>query len=207
VSGCWSEGELRASLDHEMPARDLTLVATHIRECARCGDLYQELAGRASRVGALLDGLPESAPPLVCRRRLLRNHFGRRWVGAVAGVAAAVAFAVTLTPHRISPPPSPAPPPFVEPADNPVASLPVVPRHIPVPRFASRKRQSLPRPPAPARVEDFVALDDQPIEAGIVVRVQLDDGANNAGIPADVILGMDGRPRAIRFVSNLSGER
>jgi hypothetical protein len=40
----------------------------------------------------------------------------------------------------------------------------------------------------------------------MVVRVELDNAANGARIPADVIIGIDGRPRAIRFVSASSGE-
>jgi hypothetical protein len=205
VSGCWSEGELRASLDHEMPARDLERVIAHIGECSRCGDLYQELAQRASHVGELLDSLPQTVQ-VKHFQPLPRTRPFRRWAGAVAGVAAALTFAVILVPRRISPPQPPAPPPFVEPAARPVAALAAVQRQVPVRLFARRKRQPLPHPPAPARVEDFVALDDQPIEAGVVVRVQLDNGAN-ARIPADVILGMDGRLRAIRFVNDFSGER
>jgi hypothetical protein len=44
----------------------------------------------------------------------------------------------------------------------------------------------------------FLALDDEPIETGIVVRVALGE----AEIPADVIFGTDGRAHAIRLVSN-----
>jgi hypothetical protein len=206
VSGCWSEGELRAALDHEMPARDLERVMAHIGECAGCCAIYRELEGRASRVGMLLDSLPETAPVKLLKP-LPRTRPLHRWAGAVAGLAAALAFALVVLPHRIPPPHPPAPPPFVEPAVKPVASLPriehrVASRHVP-----TRRAPGLAPAPAPARVEDFVALDDQPIDAGVVVRVELDNAANDARIPADVIIGIDGRPRAIRFVSDSSGER
>jgi len=54
-----------------------------------------------------------------------------------------------------------------------------------------------------AQVDYYVKLDDEPIETGVVVRVGLDGGQ----VPADVILGPDGRARAIRLVNDFSGER
>ncbi len=60
------------------------------------------------------------------------------------------------------------------------------------------------RPPAPphatATLQPFIFLDHEPIDTGLVVRVAL--GPDR--IPADVIVGPDGRPRAYRLVSNLS---
>jgi anti-sigma factor RsiW len=56
--------------------------------------------------------------------------------------------------------------------------------------------------PAPVALEkgDFVALDNEPIDAGLVVRVSL--GPNN--VQADVIVSADGRARAYRLVNNPS---
>jgi hypothetical protein len=48
-----------------------------------------------------------------------------------------------------------------------------------------------------ADTDYFLALDDDPIELGVVVRVAL-DGA--AAVQADVVFDADGRPRAIRPV-------
>lgn len=53
------------------------------------------------------------------------------------------------------------------------------------------------KPPAPARAA-FVALDNEPIDAGLVVRVSL--GPDN--VQADVIISPDGRARAYRLVTN-----
>jgi anti-sigma factor RsiW len=53
------------------------------------------------------------------------------------------------------------------------------------------------KPPAPAQAA-FVALDNEPIDAGLVVRVSL--GPDN--IQADVIISPDGRARAYRLVTN-----
>jgi anti-sigma factor RsiW len=57
-------------------------------------------------------------------------------------------------------------------------------------------------PPSPASAAlqkaDFVALDNEPIDAGLVVRVSL--GPDN--VQADVVVSADGRARAYRLVSN-----
>jgi hypothetical protein len=55
--------------------------------------------------------------------------------------------------------------------------------------------------PAPAVAERkgaFIALDNEPIDAGLVVRVSM--GPNN--VQADVIVSADGRARAYRLVSD-----
>jgi hypothetical protein len=41
----------------------------------------------------------------------------------------------------------------------------------------------------------YLALDDEPIETGVVMRVAL----GPAEVPADVIFDQEGRARAIRF--------
>jgi anti-sigma factor RsiW len=56
------------------------------------------------------------------------------------------------------------------------------------------------KPPAPTPVAlhkgDFVPLDSEPIDAGLVVRVSL--GPDN--VQADVVISADGRARAYRLV-------
>ena len=54
--------------------------------------------------------------------------------------------------------------------------------------------------PAPVALEkgDFVPLDSEPIDAGLVVRVSL--GPNN--VQADVVVSADGRARAYRLVDS-----
>jgi predicted anti-sigma-YlaC factor YlaD len=54
--------------------------------------------------------------------------------------------------------------------------------------------------PAPVALEkgDFVPLDNEPIDAGLVVRVSL--GPNN--VQADVVVSADGRARAYRLVDS-----
>jgi hypothetical protein len=58
-----------------------------------------------------------------------------------------------------------------------------------------RTRRPVTRRP---KTDFYLALDDDPIETGLVVRVALDSGA----VQADVILGPDGRARAFRLVND-----
>jgi hypothetical protein len=68
------------------------------------------------------------------------------------------------------------------------------------PRVAKRRRPPAERAAAPA--EEFIPLDNEPFEAGLVVRVAL--GLDQ--IPADVIYSADGRARAYRLVNVNSNE-
>jgi len=193
MTQCWSEGELRAWLDGELPARDMECVAVHLKECAACEALRAGLEGRAARVGTLLAALPKPEP--VTRLPRLTPRSQSYWPWAAVAVAAAMAIAFLLLPKRAekvvvvrpsqaSAKPAPnvsPPPPAVKPA--------IIRRQLPV----------TPK----AQPQYYVALDDEPIETGVVVRVSLDDGQ----VPADVIVGPDGRPRAIRLVSDIPGER
>ena len=111
-------------------------------------------------------------------------------------MAAALVFAFLSLPKRtekvvVAPPPTPqAPHARAAPAPPPAAVKPAIIRRV------------VPVKPKP-QVDYYVKLDDEPIETGIVVRVGLEGGQ----VPADVILGPDGRARAIRLVNDFSGER
>lgn len=201
MTGCWSQGELRAWLDGELPARDMELVAVHIKECADCRGVYNLVSSRAARVSALLESLPEMSGPV----KLPRISRGARPLWAVttaAGIAAAVALAVLLTPWQHAPLSQPK---ASEAVSKAAPARPVLkPPPVQVKPAIIRKR--VPAKPQPW-VEDYVALDNEPIESGVVVRVNLDTGVNGAQIPADVIVGPDGRARAIRLVTDFPGER
>jgi hypothetical protein len=198
MTQCWSEGELRACLDGELPVRDMERVTGHLKDCQACGRVYAELAERAARVEALLELLPMpvSKVPAIPKRA---SHAGR-WVAA-AGLAAALAVALVMAPWRSRPGPRPAPPPPLSAKIAPAPAPPVAPPQ-PLKVKPAIIRRATPPKPKP-RVEDYVALDDEPIEAGVVVRV----GFSGGSVPADVIFGPDGRPRAIRLVSDISGEK
>jgi hypothetical protein len=151
--------------------------------------LHQELAVRAARVGALLVEL-ESVPAVVARRAPRR--FGRRWAAAGLAVAAALAAAFVLAPKHVESIPAPAI--AGTPAAIPAAAAPVTPAAVnPVPLARARHARAVRR--REPQLQYYLALDDEPIDTGTVMRVAL-----ASGVEADVIVDSGGRPRAIRAV-------
>ena len=67
---------------------------------------------------------------------------------------------------------------------------------------ATLRRVDRPRETPDPLLTSFVALDDEPIETEVIVRVTIDDGLAQA----DVMVGPDGRAHAIRMVPDNSGE-
>jgi hypothetical protein len=212
MKGCWPEGDLRAYQDGELLTEEMERIAAHLTECPNCEALTDELAGRAARVSKLMAALPDAREAMwIPRPAPARAAAWPRWPVAGAALAAGLGFLVWVGPWRSEPVPAPAPkanvtstaPRVVEeiPEENPkelvqpVAPLPRTQRVAPV-RAGAKVR-----PEAPRRVPDvFLALDDEPIETGVVMRVALGE----AEIPAEVVFGKDGRARAIRLVSNFS---
>jgi len=185
---CCDEGGLRAYLDRELPPEEMTRIAVHLGGCVACHARCNELAGRAARVAALMGSLEfrqvvSSQPP------------ERRWKPAAAAVlalAATVALAFVLLPrHTEAPKPVAAPHAApVRPAIQQAAAPATKPPQLSPPRAKGPKRAK------PPEVQYYLALDDEPIDAGVVMRVALD----GTGVQADVIFDSDGRPRAIRTV-------
>jgi Putative zinc-finger len=199
MNGCWSEGELRAWVDGELPARDMERVGAHIEVCGTCHALWEEVSTRGTRVGTWLEALPEMAAP-VKLPAIPRRAQSMKPLGIGGGIAAALLVTLLLS-HTSAPHPQPVPAQAVlklaPPRAVSVASAPRVKRAI-------RRRL---RPKNKPRIEDFIALDNEPLETGIVVRVSLDTGPDGVAIPADVIVGPDGRPRAIRLITDIAGEQ
>jgi anti-sigma factor RsiW len=198
MTQCWSEGELRAYLDRELPTEDMQRVAAHLGDCTVCDGLCTELAGRAAHVSALMELLPEwtaAAPRATtpAKRRVLRPN----WVGIAVALAACLALAAYLMPNRhpreealVLPAPALAPQPAA------VAASATTPAHVelaerPAPRHARRVRATAPEPAY------FVALDDEPFESGVIMRVDVKPG----NVQADIVFGPDGRAHAFRLVN------
>lgn len=193
MSECPREGAWRAYLDGELPPDEMARAGEHLERCAVCAALHRDLAGRAARVGILMADLADVPAPGV--RMVARVAPSRpRWIWAAAGLAAAAALAAAfaLAPGHHAPaiparvaiieaPPSPA----VETA-RPIVPAAAVRR---VPRVHPLRHRAQPRP------QYFLALDEEPIDTGTVMRVSL-----AGGIEADVIVDSEGRPRAIRPV-------
>jgi len=199
---CWQEGSLRAYHDGELPLDVMQRVSSHLAECPDCEALADEIAGRASRVAALIGALPEPGQVIWMPRMAsapVRVSVRSRWAAAAIALAAGLALGFWLVPNRSEQQPAPVAKMDVEPvapvevpAVQPAQSVQAMQAvRIPGPRRAVRR--SLPK-------QVFFALDDEPIETGVVVRVAL----GPAEIPADVVYSPDGRARAIRLVSNQS---
>lgn len=201
MSQCWSEGTLRAYLDGELPPEDMNLAAAHLEDCSVCNSLCTTLAARAAHVSALVETLVElqGEPDEVKWPRRLppRAHTTRRqWAGAVVALAAGLALAVLMLPkHDVRQPvvsaPSPAPAEFAANAVQPDMPLEKGRPARPVRAPSRRVRR------ATQAMDYFLALDDEPIESGVVMRVGVDPG----NLQADIVFGPDGRAHAIRLVS------
>ncbi len=197
MNRCWDEGALRAYYDRELPPEELNEIAAHLGACATCHGRYNELASRAGRVSSLLAGLDagRSAPAL---------PVPRSWKPALAAgalaLAAAVALAFILIPKREAPL-RPVAAPHIERVHRPIQAktpgAPPAPAERPAPAHRRIERARAASPARAAATEDFLALDDDPIEVGVVMRVALD---RSATVQADVIFDEQGRPRAIREV-------
>ncbi|MEO8373466.1 MAG: zf-HC2 domain-containing protein [Candidatus Solibacter sp.] len=199
MTKCWSEGELRAYLDRELSTGDMQQVAAHLGECTACDCLCTELAGRAAHVSALMDLLPEwegasirlPARPVVVTVKPQQHA----WVGLAVALAAGLAAAVYLMPK---PAPQvaairPAPvTPAIAPQATP-AELALVPESVdePAPRRVRKARKAVPDR------EYFIALDNEPFESGVIMRVDVKPG----NVQADVVFGPDGRAHAFRLVN------
>ncbi len=197
MNECWDEGALRAYFDREMPPEEMTRIAVHVGACAECHTRYNELAGRAARVSSMMSALavePSGAPaaPLP----------GRRWlrpaVLSVAALAAAVALAFIVMPKQPARQ-QPVAAPRMERVHRPIQAEVTSPEPAAAAEKAPVKGSHArsPRPAKPAETEYYLALDDEPIDVGVVMRVALDSAA---AVQADVIFDAEGRPRAIRPV-------
>jgi anti-sigma factor RsiW len=176
MKNCWQDGDLRAYANGELAPGARQAIAAHLEACSTCGTRYRKLEERAAWVYATIE---LSEAPLPARPR--------RWLVGAAGLAATLAMAFFLLPKHAPVRPAPA-----------VAKVAVPPAPLPTaaPAVHPAVRRPAPRLPEPA--EEFVRLDDYPIETATVVRVSAEDGA----LQADLIVGPDGRAHAIRIVRN-----
>jgi anti-sigma factor RsiW len=189
MNACWPEGGLRAYLDGELSPEDMQSVAAHLGECAACERLHAELSVRAGYVSGLMGTLscPETRP-VTARAARARTVGSWRWTAAAVAIAAGLALATLIVPKREAPRTPVARVPVPLPVAPPTVVAPPLEEPGPV-EAAIRPRRRV------ERAEPFLALDDEPIESGIVMRVTVPGST-----PADIVFSPDGRARAIRLV-------
>ena len=194
MSQCWPEGALRAHLDRELAPEEMERLTAHLGECAECARRSAALAARAACVDAWMELLP--APQMQWVPPAPRPAaWPRKWIAVAAALAAGVALAVWLRPKHENPVPAPViavTPPIPAPVELPA----VIPAPAPVRTAVVPPKVRRPGAPVHKVSNDFLALDDEPIETGVVMRVGLEPG----NVQADVIFGPDGRAHAIRLV-------
>jgi anti-sigma factor RsiW len=189
MTKCRSDGELRAYLDRELPPAEMQAVAGHVANCAACDRKLGELTRRAEHIAALMSELADGSAfaPATLRRPAVRPW---RWAAAALALAAGLATLFVALPKR----------------EGQVGNLPHAAQPVAqVPELAQTSTPRAGQDAEPAKqvrqkqpeVEYFFALDDDPIELGVIQRVAL----GPEGVPADVVFSPDGRPRAISLVS------
>ncbi len=203
---CQNEGRLRAFLDGELAPEEMAGLTAHLRECPDCERQRRELAGRAAFVSVLMNDLKVAAPPVLEMPAPRRPVHWRRWAGIAAVVAAGFVLGILSLPRKPAPVAAlpaklVAPPPVKEPVAEEPIRVASTPTPVRVTRSAAKRDPRAPSAPK-LSLDGFITLDDEPFEAGMLVRVTL--GAEQ--IPADVVFSADGRARAYRLVNDKSNE-
>ena len=192
MNHCFSEGDWQAYLDREMPADDMARAETHLRLCGECAARHHAVAARAEQVTLLMADLASAGEIL---RRPSPRLQTWRWAAPVVALAAILLVAWLL------PQPSARRPGVARTATVPHMDAPAIGQVQRPLKHALRHAARHKETPDPL-LTGFVALDDEPIETAVIVRVILDDGLAQA----DVMVGPDGRAHAIRMVPGNSGE-
>ncbi|MGA2130749.1 MAG: hypothetical protein ABSH50_00410 [Bryobacteraceae bacterium] len=187
MRNCLDAGTLRAYLDGELTEAQVCRADGHMAQCAECGARLEQMKGAVLRVDELLDALAPEDMAVIRKPRT-----SRRWTAGILAGAMAAAIAVILTAGK------PARKPVIVTASRPLAAtVPAVPpvrQSLPV-KTARVRRRRRPQP----RMGEFMALAGaDPIQVGMVVRVMVP--VSGRSLAADVVVGEDGRARAIRFI-------
>jgi hypothetical protein len=202
-----TEARLLLALDDELDRHEAAAIATHVERCAVCQAQWQQLRRISNDIVAYHDHVAEA--PRFRAARVSKRHAGRLAYAAAALAAACAAWFFMNTSR-----PSPPPPRQL------AVSPPVEPKLAPSVNAAPtvHHRQPARRPPdeVDAEVASFIALpfsdEALPLADATVVRVEVPveelrltgltvDGARaGALLQADLLMGIDGLPRGIRFV-------
>jgi hypothetical protein len=220
------DAQLVLALDGELEPREAAIVEDHLEECSACREKYAQWTLMSKRIGEYhrnflqvpppdafggeLDRLLSSKKPATTLRSWWQSLTSPRAVAAFASVALALLLLAwnltrssTVSMPRYVAVSTSQEPPRLTPALAPTS---VAHRSI-------RRRRA---PVAPADVDSFIGLPYSdtalPLSGATTLRVQLpvedlwlagvmvDSGRAGAMVQADIIMGMDGLPRAMRLV-------
>jgi hypothetical protein len=213
---CIQENNLRAYLDSELSTTESEATSNHLATCPACAYKLSAVRAEAAAVDSLFASLaPEqplpTAAPAMLPVPLQRSAAQFGWTAALSlSALAAVIIAAVLLLRHSSAPQSPV---IVKRQPAQSAPAPVAPMNSRQPPLSTpRKRQ-------PSKFRDanyrpnprpFIPLDnDGPIESGLIYKVKLpgtifnslDPAVMHSQYPAEVIVDVWGRPRAIRFLA------
>jgi anti-sigma factor RsiW len=196
---CPDDGTLQEYLDSELSEARMRCASAHLEACPNCRDRLGRLEASMGHVHAWLDALePEDLPALSeAAPRIAARAGGARWRWAAVALAGALAATVAMFLANAPVPPTAHKEAAVQKPQAPLIDVRAV---DPVRHRAGRVAKRVRRPKPLAGLDDFVAFDDaDPMQMGMVVRVML-PVSDESEIPADLVIGEDGRARAIRFI-------
>jgi len=193
MNDCLETGILQAYIDRELGETDRRRTASHLAICRSCALELEARRLLTVRVDGLLGALSAAPQTNPSRNQGRRPWF--TWTAAAAMVVAA-SFAGSLIRHR-------ATTPRQEQRPNVAKAMTAAP---PAPSPAEATAPPAIRRSAP-RSEDFIRLDDslEPIQtARVNLPASMFDPSEPVDslrmVPAEVILNVDGEPKAIRFL-------
>lgn len=203
-----------------MDAALRTLLAAHLEVCARCSAELDRQLRLSAAMKALAERTANVFAPQSVEQAILaelntvHGNVRRRWI--YAGLGGAIAASLMMAWWLTNPPASkkieahvaPAPPVAVVQASIPVQSPPVaVKRPVPKrrPKPAPKPEQpfiAIPyTPPLDPRERIEVVRMDMPVAALIAAGLPVGTADPTSQVRTDVLLGQDGRARAVRLVT------
>lgn len=216
---CLSDGSIQAFLDGELTVRETSAATSHLNECTACAQKMSKMKARAHTVDLMLGVLGEEAVGAIAPVAHVKHvpmvfAAQKRRYGFAVSMAAVAALLLIVMLRMVN---TPAPPPqqpsekkqeVVGPVNAQVEEPAPLPRQAnPAPAIKAQAKKST----VPADDGGFIALNaDDPIQIGKIVKMSLpaslfspgDSMPSNERVMAEVLVGEDGRARAIRLLQS-----
>jgi len=209
-----------------MDAAARTALTAHLEICAQCSQVLERQLQLSAAMGALAEKTANVSAPALVERAILAElnavhaRGRRRWIYAGVGAALAASLAIALWlgnapgPKKMEAHVTPARPTTVAEASAP-APMETLPAAAPVKRSPKRRVKPAPKPEAPfiaipytppldPRERLDVVRMDMPVAALIAAGVPVGMADPASHVRTDVLVGEDGRARAVRLVAAVS---